>query len=89
MPEFEANDAMLARLDKTTDLLAQLVAKVPSPRLLRLKPAAAYLSISVGALRTLIQNGQIEIVKVSENGQHVPWLVDIKTLDQFIERRKQ
>jgi hypothetical protein len=56
-------------------------------RLLRLKLAAAYLSISPNMLRSLIQKGELEIVKLGDNG-HAPWLVDIHDLDQLVERKK-
>jgi hypothetical protein len=89
MPDFETNP-MLERLDTIAALLCSLVAKEQSrpPRLLRLKPAAAYLSISVGALRTLIQNGQIEVIKLNENCERVPWLVDRADLDAWIQKSK-
>ena len=57
-------------------------------RLLRLKPAAAYLSISAGALRSLIQRGELPVIKPSA-GQCVPWLVDVRDLDSWIERVKR
>jgi hypothetical protein len=82
------NSPILDRLDTIADLLRDIAAKERPPRLLRLKPAAAYLSISVGALRGLIQKGEIEVVKVSEHGEHAPWLVDVRTLDEFIQRNK-
>jgi len=56
-----------------------------SRRLLRLKPAAQYLSISPGKLRALIQAQEIPIVKYGENA---PWLIDMRDLDHWIERNK-
>jgi excisionase family DNA binding protein len=56
-----------------------------SRRLLRLKPAAQYLSISPGKLRALIQAQEIPIVKYGENA---PWLIDMRALDHWIERNK-
>jgi excisionase family DNA binding protein len=58
---------------------------MPHPRLVRLKPAAEYLSLSQWTLRRLVQEGQIPIVKTHDNA---PWLVDIKDLDSWIERTK-
>jgi hypothetical protein len=87
MPDSEPN-SILERLDMIAALLRELVAKERPPRLLRLKPAAAYLSISVGALRTLIQNGVIDVIKLNENGERVPWLVDVRSLDEFVEKGK-
>lgn len=73
----EAGDnPVLGKLDEITALLREIAPKERPPRLLRLKPAAAYLSISAGALRSLIQKAEIAIVRLSENGAHAPWLVD-------------
>jgi hypothetical protein len=44
-------------------------------RLLRLRPAAKYLSISPAVLRRLIQQGAIPHIQLAEHG---PWLVDIE-----------
>jgi excisionase family DNA binding protein len=62
-----------------------MTAKPPSPRLLRLKPAAQYLSMSPGKLRALIQAQEIPIVRYRENA---PWLIDVRDLDHWIERNK-
>ena len=59
----------------------------PSKRLLRLKPAAAYLSVSTGYLRRLIQRGELEVIRMDDGG-HAPWLVDVRDLDLWIERTK-
>ena len=56
-------------------------------RLLRLKPAAEYLSVSPGTLRTIVQRGELPIIKLAENG-HSPWLIDRAELDAWIERSK-
>jgi Helix-turn-helix domain len=56
-------------------------------RALRLKAAGEYLSVSPGTIRTLIQRGELAIVRICEN-DHAPWLVDQKDLDALIERRK-
>lgn len=56
-----------------------------SRRLLRLKPAAEYLSLSPGKLRALIQACEIPVVKYGENA---PWLIDVRDLDYWIERSK-
>jgi len=55
-------------------------------RLLRLKPAAVYLSLSPGKLRAIIQRGELPVVKAGDNA---PWLLDIRDLDSWIERRKE
>jgi hypothetical protein len=56
-----------------------------SRRLLRLKPAAEYLSLSPAKLRALIQACEIPVVKYGENA---PWLIDVRDLDYWIERSK-
>jgi excisionase family DNA binding protein len=88
MPEREANP-LLVQLAEIASLLRQLVAKEqPKPRrLLRSAEAAAYLHVSPGTLRTLIQAGEIPIVKVGDNG-HSPWLVDVRDCDAWVERSK-
>jgi hypothetical protein len=57
-------------------------------RLLRLKPAAEYLSVSTRAVRSLVQQGELPIVSLSEN-DHAPWLVDVRDLDSLVERKKK
>jgi len=58
-----------------------------SKRLLRLKSAAAYLSVSTAYVRRLIQQGELEVISMAEGG-HAPWLVDVHDLDAWIERTK-
>jgi excisionase family DNA binding protein len=55
-------------------------------RLLRLKQAAQYVSLSPWKLRKLIQDGQLPIVKYGEN---TPWLLDVRDLDGWVEGHKQ
>jgi len=57
-----------------------------SRRLLRLKEAAQYVSLSPWRLRKLVQDGQLPVVKYAEN---VPWLLDLRDLDCWVERHKQ
>jgi len=54
-------------------------------RLVRLKAAARYLSISVAQLRTRIQRGEIPCIP---QGDHAIWLVDIEDLDDWIRKSK-
>jgi excisionase family DNA binding protein len=56
-------------------------------RLLRLKPAAEYLSVSPGTLRGIVQRGELPIIKLADTG-HSPWLIDRMELDAWIERSK-
>jgi len=57
-----------------------------SRRLLRLKDAAVYVSLSPWKLRKLVQDGQLPIVKY---GKNAPWLLDMRDLDGWVERHKQ
>jgi hypothetical protein len=59
----------------------------PARRALRLKAAAQYLSVSPRCVRNLIQAGELPIIKLSET-DHAPWLVDIRDLDNLVDRRK-
>jgi excisionase family DNA binding protein len=54
-------------------------------RLLKVKEAAQYLSISPWSLRKLVQAQELPIVRLQERG---PWLLDLRDLDRFIEGRK-
>jgi hypothetical protein len=38
-------------------------------------------------LRTIVQRGELPIIKLAENG-HSPWLIDRADLDGWIERSK-
>ena len=55
-------------------------------RLLRVKDAAQYLSISPWKVRKLVQVGLLPVVQASEGGA---WRVDVRDLDAFIERNKR
>jgi len=54
-------------------------------RLVKVKEAAAYLSISAWSLRKLIQSQELPIVRLQDRG---PWLLDVRDLDRFVEGRK-
>lgn len=54
-------------------------------RLLRIKPAADYVSLSVWTLRAMIQRGELPAVI---RGEGCPWLVDVKDLDAWVDREK-
>jgi len=58
----------------------------PAKRLLRVREAAEYLSVSPWKLRRLVQDGLLPIVQDREGGA---WRVDIRDLDSFIERTKR
>jgi len=55
-------------------------------RLMRLKEAANYVSLSPGKLRAIIQRDEIRIVRY---GEHAPWLIDIRDLDAWIDQHKE
>jgi excisionase family DNA binding protein len=57
-------------------------------RLLRLRPASEYLSVSPATLRAIVQRGELPIIKLAENG-HSPWLLDRLDLDAWVERTKR
>lgn len=60
-------------------------AELPA-RLLRLKDAARYLSVSTWTLRRLVQAGDLPVLKL---GDGAPWLLDVRDLDRWIETSKQ
>ena len=88
MPDVDTNP-MISQLEEITSLLRELVRKErPKPqRLLRISEAAHYLHISVGQLRGLVQRGEIPIVRQSD-GNRIPWLIDTRDCDAWIERAK-
>jgi Helix-turn-helix domain len=51
-------------------------------RLLRLRPASEYLSVSPATVRTLCQRGEIPIIRLTESG-HAPWLIDVRDLETY------
>lgn len=59
---------------------------VPSRRLLRLKAAAEYLSLSPWKVRSLIQAGRLPVV---QDGEGSPFLLDVRDLDSYVDRNKR
>jgi hypothetical protein len=57
-------------------------------RLLRLKPASEYLSISPAKLRAIVQQENLPVIRLAENG-HAPWLLDVRDLDAWVDRTKR
>jgi len=55
-------------------------------RLLRVREAAHYLSVSPWKVRRLVQEGLLPIIP---QGDGAPWLLDLRDLDAFIERHKR
>jgi excisionase family DNA binding protein len=68
--------------------LSPLPGKTPFPnrRLIRLKAAAEYLSLSPWKIRSLIQAGRLPVVQDSEGS---PFLLDVRDLDGYVERNKR
>ena len=64
----------------------QITSGIPKRRLLRLKLAAEYLSLSPWKVRRLIQAGRLPVVQDCDGG---PFLLDVHDLDGFIERNKR
>ncbi len=60
--------------------------KTAIPRLMRLKSASEYLSLSPWKLRRLIQDGRLPVVQDCEGG---PFLLDVRDLDGWVERTKR
>jgi excisionase family DNA binding protein len=65
---------------------SQPVLAKPAKRLLRVREAAEYLSVSAWKLRRLVQDGLLPIVQDRDGGV---WRVDVRDLDNFIERNKR
>jgi excisionase family DNA binding protein len=65
--------------------IAQPMSELSRRRLVKVKEAAAYLSISPYSLRKLVQSQELPIVKLQDRG---PWLLDLRDLDRFVEARK-
>jgi excisionase family DNA binding protein len=68
---------------KKTPTTITAVAPFTGPRLLRIKPAAAYLSLGVGTLRKMVKDRTIPHIP---EGNKI--LIDRLDLDRFIESRK-
>jgi hypothetical protein len=57
-------------------------------RALRIRDAANYLSVSPRRVRSLVQKGALQLIKLDEESQHSPWLIDIRDLDNLVEKSK-
>jgi excisionase family DNA binding protein len=68
------------------NLVSTMTESTITPRVLKTKDAALYLSISAWKLRNLVQSGEIPCILGDGTS---PWLFDIQDLDNWIERRKQ
>jgi len=61
-------------------------AAIPKRRLLRIKDASEYLSLSPWKLRQLVSYGKLPVVQDTEGS---PFLFDMRDLDGFVERNKR
>lgn len=59
----------------------------PSPRLLRVRDAARYLSVGAKAVRAAILRGEIPAIQLKPGGNS-PFLLDVRDLDRWIETNK-
>ena len=59
---------------------------IPRRRLLRIKAASEYLSLSPWKLRQLVQDGKLPVVQDTEGS---PFLLDVRDLDGWLERSKR
>jgi excisionase family DNA binding protein len=55
-------------------------------RLLRLRDAAKYLSVSTKALRKLVIRGELPHIQLGRGNS--PFLIDTRDLDRFVESQK-
>jgi len=53
-----------------------------------LRDAASYLSLAPASLRRLVQAGELRVIIMSDSG-HAPFLLDVRDLDQWVERSKR
>ena len=61
-------------------------AAISRRRLLRIKAASEYLSLSPWKLRQLIQDGKLPVVQDTDGS---PFLLDVRDLDGYVERSKR
>jgi excisionase family DNA binding protein len=66
---------------------AQSTSTKLTPRLMRLKQAAQYLSVSDKRIRQLILSGDLPYVQLQPGNS--PFLLDVRDLDKFIEAIKK
>jgi len=76
---------MANRVNKTVIKAQRIGNPMPSPRLLPLKQAAAYLGLSVWAMRERIWAGQIPVVQFPGGRKQY---IDKRDIDAFIQNNK-
>lgn len=71
---------------KASQTMFLSAAAIPKRRLLRIKDASEYLSLSPWKLRQLIQCGKLPVVQDTDGS---PFLLDVRDLDGYVERSKR
>ena len=81
----EARDRTVTYFQKDQTMILSASA-IPKRRLLRIKAASEYLSLSPWKLRQLIQCGKLPVVQDTDGS---PFLLDVRDLDGWLERSKR
>jgi len=81
----EARDLTVTNPQASQTLILSASA-IPRRRLLRIKQASEYLSLSPWKLRQLIQCGKLPVVQDTDGS---PFLLDVRDLDGWLERCKR
>jgi excisionase family DNA binding protein len=81
----EARD-LTVTYPQASQTLVLSASAIPRRRLLRIKQASEYLSLSPWKLRQLIQCGKLPVVQDTDGS---PFLLDVRDLDGFVERSKR
>jgi hypothetical protein len=76
---------MANRVNKTVTKAQRIHNPMPSPRLLPLKQAAAYLGLTVWGMRERIWAGQIPVVQFPGGRKQY---IDLQDLEAFIQNNK-
>ncbi len=71
---------------RTSDPMILSASAIPRRRLMRIKEASSYLSLSPWKLRQLIQAGKLPVVQDTDGS---PFLLDVRDLDGYVERNKR
>jgi excisionase family DNA binding protein len=66
----------------TSAIVPAIVPAIASPRLLTIKAAAAYLSVAVWAIRTLIWEKELQAIKIGRR-----FVIPREALDAYIDRK--
>ena len=78
-------DQTYRKVPVAVDRLKKVYTKAPSRRMVKLRDAAAYLSVGMTTIRRLIHQGHLPYLQVGVGGI----TIDQRDLDAFIERNKK